>query len=233
MAKLIFDIETIGENFNELDRATQATLTRWIKKESKTKEEYKIRLEDLKQGLGFSPLTGEIIAIGVLDYEKNQGAVLYQAPERNIKDFKENNIKFRAMSEKQMLQNFWLGAKKYQEFISFNGRVFDAPFLMIRSALHQIKPSINLMPPRYANITNHIDLLDQLTFFGALHKKGTLHLWCRAFGIKSPKTEGITGDDIAQLFKEKKYLDIARYNALDLKATKELYEYWQKYLRLA
>ncbi|PIP16976.1 MAG: 3'-5' exonuclease [Candidatus Portnoybacteria bacterium CG23_combo_of_CG06-09_8_20_14_all_37_13] len=231
MPKLIFDIETIGEDFDSLDKATQDVLTRWLKKESKNDEEYQVRLEDIKQGLGFSALTGQIAAIGVLDYEKNQGAVLYQAPGEKIKDFEENGIKFKQMSEKEMLKNFWQGAKEYQEFISFNGRVFDAPFLMIRSAIFKIKPSVNLMPPRYANMTNHIDLLDQLTFFGASYKKGGLHLWCRAFNIESPKAQGVTGDDVALLFKQKKYLDIAKYNVRDLRATKELYDYWQKYLK--
>ena len=231
MPKLIFDIETIGEDFDSLDKATQDVLTRWLKKESKNDEEYQVRLEDIKQGLGFSALTGQIAAIGVLDYEKNQGAVLYQAPGEKIKDLEENGIKFKQMSEKEMLKNFWQGAKEYQEFISFNGRVFDAPFLMIRSAIFKIKPSVNLMPPRYANMTNHIDLLDQLTFFGASYKKGGLHLWCRAFNIESPKAQGVTGDDVALLFKQKKYLDIAKYNVRDLRATKELYDYWQKYLK--
>jgi len=218
MPKLIFDIETIGEDFDSLDKATQDVLTRWLKKESKNDEEYQVRLEDIKQGLGFSALTGQIAAIGVLDYEKNQGAVLYQAPGEKIKDFEENGIKFKQMSEKEMLKNFWQGAKEYQEFISFNGRVFDAPFLMIRSAIFKIKPSVNLMPPRYANMTNHIDLLDQLTFFGASYKKGGLHLWCRAFNIESPKAQGVTGDDVALLFKQKKYLDIAKYNVREPKS---------------
>ncbi len=231
MPKLIFDIETIGEDFDSLDKATQDVLTHWLKKESKSDEEYQARLEDIKQGLGFSALTGQIVAIGVLDYEKNQGAVLYQAPAEKIKDFEEDNIKFKQMSEKEMLQNFWQGAKEYQEFISFNGRAFDAPFLMIRSAIFKIKPTVNLMPYRYSQDSNHIDLLDQLTFFGATLKKGGLHLWCRAFNIESPKTHGVTGDDVALLFQQKKYLDIAKYNVRDLRATKELYDYWQKYLK--
>lgn len=231
MPKLIFDIETIGEDFDSLDQATQDVLTRWLKKESRSDQEYQTRLEDIKQGLGFSALTGQIAAIGILDYEKNQGAVLYQAPGEKTKDFEENNIKFKQMSEKEILKSFWQGAKEYQEFISFNGRVFDAPFLMIRSAIHKIKPSINLMPYRYSQETNHIDLIDQLSFYGAMQKRGNLHLWCRAFNIESPKAQGVTGDDVALLFKQKKYLDIARYNVRDLRATKELYDYWQKYLK--
>ena len=236
MPKLIFDIETIGENFDELDIATQEVLTKWIKKDSESEEEYVKALEELKSGLGFSPLTGQIVAIGVLDYDKNQGVVYFQAPEENLKEFQEENITFKPCSEKEMLENFWKGAEKYNEFITFNGRSFDAPFLAVRSAVHKIKTSKDLMSNRYLSSqrfgATHIDLFDQLTFYGATRRKGGLHLWCRAFGITSPKAQGVTGDDVAQLFKEKKYKEIARYNVGDLNATKELYDYWKNYIKI-
>ena len=236
MPKLIFDIETIGENFDELDSATQEVLTKWIKKDSESEEEYVKALEELKSGLGFSPLTGQIVAIGVLDYDKNQGVVYFQAPEENLKEFQEENITFKPCSEKEMLENFWKGAEKYNEFITFNGRSFDAPFLAVRSAVHKIKASKDLMSNRYLSSqkfgATHIDLFDQLTFYGAVRRKGGLHLWCRAFGITSPKAQGVTGDDVAQLFKEKKYKEIARYNVGDLNATKELYDYWKNYIKI-
>lgn len=236
MPKLIFDIETIGENFDELDSATQEVLTKWIKKDSESKDEYLKALEELKSGLGFSPLTGQIVAIGVLDYDKNQGVVYFQAPGENLKEFQEENITFKPCVEKEMLENFWKGAEKYNEFITFNGRSFDAPFLAVRSAVHKIKATKDLMSNRYLNSqkfgATHIDLFDQLTFYGASRRKGGLHLWCRAFGITSPKAQGVTGDDVAQLFKEKKYKEIARYNVGDLTATKELYDYWKNYIKL-
>ena len=134
-----------------------------------------------------------------------------------------------------MLEQFWNIAKQYQEFVTFNGRAFDGPFMMIRSAYHSIRPSKNLSESRYLyqqKTCVHIDLIDQLTFQGNMRKKGSLHLWSRLFGIKSPKSDGVTGDDVGRLFKEKKFLDIARYNAGDLKATKELYEKWSKYLNI-
>ena len=56
-------------------------------------------------------------------------------------------------------------------------------------------------------------------------------MWSRAFGIKSPKEEGVNGGDVAKLFKEKKYLEIAQYNARDLYSTRDLFEYWDKFLR--
>lgn len=130
MSKLVFDLETIGENYDELDEKTQEVLTRWIKKESESEQEYQIQLEELKDGLGFSPLTGQICAIGVLDIDKNKGVVYYQHPGDAPKDFEENGVTFRAMSEKEMLEKFWEGARSYDEFVTFNGRAFDVPFLM-------------------------------------------------------------------------------------------------------
>lgn len=271
--KLIFDIETIGVDFDSLDKTTQENLTRWIKKESSSEDEYKQELQELKNGLGFSPLTGEIVVIGVLDCQKNQGVVYFQAPEHiiikkttsdgkeiislekeeaaqsrterssgarqapgeNIGEFKEDNFIFKQATEKEMLEKFWQGAKEYGEFIGFNSRGFDVPFLMTRSVVHGIKPTRNLMEGRYLyqqRDAKHIDLQDQLTFYGATRKRGSLHLWSRLFNIKSPKSGGVTGDDVGRLFKEKKFLEIAKYNAGDLKATKELYEKWNVYLNL-
>jgi DNA polymerase elongation subunit (family B) len=236
MPQLIFDIETIGEDFDKLDKITQENLTHWIKKEAESDADYEYELENIKNGLGFSPLTGEIAVIGVLDYDKNQGAIYFQAPGKKIKDFEENGFKFKQMEEKEMLEKFWELAELYDEFISFNGRGFDVPFLMLRSAINKVKPSKNLLSNRYLGSQSynakHIDLYDQFSFYGASRKKLSLHLCSRAFGIKSPKADGITGDDVGRLFKENKFEDIARYNKNDLIATKELFDYWEKYLKL-
>lgn len=231
---LILDIETIGEDYEALDKATQESLTRWIKKESASEEEYKIALEDLKTGLGFSPLTGSVAAIGILDFYKDEGAVYFQAPGVRYEELKEGGISFKAMEEKEMLAKFWEVARKYQIFVTFNGRTFDMPFLFIRSAIHGVRPSKDLMRGRYLYQNNpdalHIDLLEQLTFYGATRRKGSLHLWSRAFGIESPKAAGVTGDDVGPLFKKKKFLEIAKYNVGDLRATRALYEKWRTLL---
>lgn len=236
MPKLIFDIETIGEDFDALDTTTQESLTRWIKKESNNDKEYREALQELKEGLGFSPLTGQIVAIGVLDYEKDKGVVYFQSPEKKMEEFEEGKFRYRPMSEKEMLAAFWQGAMEYDEFVTFNGRAFDVPFLNVRSAVHQIRPTKDLMSNRYMSNQKfgaaHIDLLDQLSYYGALRRKGSLHLWSRAFGIESPKTGGVTGDDVGDLFKHKKYKEIAVYNGRDLEATKALFEVWKTYLRL-
>lgn len=232
--KLVLDIETVGEDFDSLDKATQENLTRWIKKDSENRAEYSQELDELKNRLGFSPLTAEIVAIGVLDCAKDEGVVYYQAPGEKIKDSREDNMTYKQCSEKEMLEKFWEGAKNYNYFITFNGRTFDVPFLMVRSAIHGVKPTKDLMRGRYLSQQSfdavHIDLLDQLSFYGAMRRKGSLHLWSRAFGITSPKASGVTGDDVGRLFSEKKFLEIAKYNSGDLRATKQLHEKWENYL---
>lgn len=244
MKKLVFDIETIGVDYESLDEPTKENLTRWIKREAESEGEYKVLLEDLKQGLGFSPLTGEVAAIGVLDPDTEKGAVYFQAPGYGADDIKKQiqdnsarqDIKYEIGSEKEILGKFWQVASFCNEFISFNGRGFDGPFLTVRSAIHRIKATKDLMSNRYLGSqkfnARHIDLLDQLTFYGAVRRKGSLHLWCNAFSIKSPKTDGVTGNQVGELFKNKEYLKIAEYNIGDLRATKELYDYWNNYIRM-
>ena len=235
MPKLIFDIETVGVDFDNLDEHSQDSLTRWIKKDCKNQDEYNRMLEAIKNGLGFSPLTAEIVALGALNLEKNSGVVYFQSPEEKIDEFKKDNFVFKQSTEEEMLKKFWNGVKDYNEFISFNGRSFDVPFMLARSAKYKIRATKNLMSNRYLKYqkfeAKHIDLLDQLSFQGAVRRKGNLHLWCNLFGIKSPKVEGITGDDVAKLFKNKEYKKIAEYNSWDLVATRELYFYWERYLR--
>ncbi|MEK7181838.1 MAG: ribonuclease H-like domain-containing protein [Patescibacteria group bacterium] len=235
MATLVFDIETVGDDFEDLDEMTQETLTRWIKRESESGEGYTAALADLKESLGFSPLTGQIVAIGIYDCERAKGAVYFQSsPKKKEENFEEEGFKFEVMEEKEMLQKFWEVALKYDTFVSFNGRGFDVPYLMIRSAIHGIRPSKNLLANRYLNYqpghSRHIDLLDQLSFYGALRRKGSLHLWCRAFGIESPKIQGVHGDNVKELFQKGMSRDIARYNARDLKATGSLYDHYERFL---
>lgn len=226
--KLIFDIETIGVDFESLDKTSQEYLLKYAEDEKGEQE--------AKERLGFSPLTGEIVIVGLLNPDSNQGRI-YLRTDQNLSDTKlGEGIILETGSEKQILEKFWEAVKYYNYFISFNGRGFDAPFLMIRSAILGVKPTKNLMAHRYLDSqpfsASHIDLFDQLSFYGALRKKFNLHFWTKAFGIKSPKEEGITGDDITRLYKEGKHLEIAKYNLGDLKATKELYEKWKTYLNL-
>lgn len=221
MSRIILDIETVGVDFESLEDSTKEYLLKW----AETEEEE----ERVKESLSFYPVTGEVIAIGMLNPASNKGAVYFQASGNMLLPFEENGIRFECGTEKEILEKFWQTIKSYDQFITFNGRAFDCPFIMIRSAVNRIKPLKDLLPNRYNSA--HIDLLDQLTFYGASKRRFSLDMWCKTFGIKSPKSEGITGYDIKNLFQSGKYVDIARYCAGDLKATKELFSIWENYIK--
>lgn len=235
MPKLVFDIETVGEDFEQMDQITQCALTKWIKKESENENDYQKKLTEMQGEFGLSPLTGQIVAIGVLDVDQNKGVVCFQSPNKDCEEFEEGIFKFKPMTEKEMLENFWDGAKHYREFISFNGRCFDVPFLIARSGANKVKITKDLMSYRFLNGPNsgpmHVDLFDQLSFYGAVRRRNSLHLWCRALGIDSPKGNGVDGGSVTKLFNEGGYIDIAKYNSDDLIATKRLYEMWKEFMK--
>jgi 3'-5' exonuclease len=220
--KLVVDIETIGKDFDSFDDMSKEYLLKFADTEEK--------IDEAKEGLAFSPLTGEIVAIGILNPDTGKGAVYFQSPDTPQDALRENGIEFVSDSEAGILNRFWEAVKHYDQIITFNGRGFDAPYLIIRSAIHKITPTKDIMPNRYS-ASSHVDLLDQLTFYGSVRRKFGLHMWCKAFGIKSPKDEGVTGHAVKDLFNQRRHLDIARYCVGDLHATKELFEYWDKFVR--
>lgn len=228
MSTLIFDIETVGEDFDSLDEVTKDALRRYAKRVAKDEAELGVLERDLKEGLGFSPLTGFIVALGLYDLEREQGVVYYTNTDEGVKDIADGKFTYKARSEEELLREFWIGAKHYDTFVTFNGRRFDAPFLFHRSAAHDISPTKNLLEGRYPHqqkTTRHVDLQDELTFFGAMDRRPSLHLFCRAYGIETPKDE-FGGDEVARLFQQGEFLKIARYNAKDVIATAQLYKKW-------
>lgn len=221
MSKIIVDIETIGFDFEAYDGKSQEYLLKYAESEEKK--------EDVKKRLALYPLTGEIVTIGMLNPETMKGHILFQDKGDKTEKFEEEGIVYEAGTEKEILEKFWEHASKFNQVITFNGRGFDAPFLALRSAIHKVRPTKNLMGYRY-DANTHCDLLEQLTFYGAV-RKFSLDFYARSFGIKSSKDGGIDGSMVGDLYKERKYLEVARYCARDLATTKELYDYWNNYLR--
>jgi DNA polymerase elongation subunit (family B) len=230
MPTLIFDIETVGEVWSDLDDVTKKSLLRYADRVAKNNEDRALLEKDIKEGLGFSPLTGSVVALGLYDLERERGVVYYTGPNIETKDISIGDYTYKVRTEKDLLAEFWQGAEHYDTFVTFNGRMFDAPFLFHRSAIHGIRPTKNLLEGRYPNqqkTVRHLDLQDELTFFGAMNRRPSLHLFCRAYRIDSPKGE-VGGDEVARLYQNGEFLNIAKYNARDVIATTELYKKWLK-----
>lgn len=229
MSALIFDIETAGlpqANFDE-------TTLELIAKKMATREDQSQAPEEM---FGLSPLTGGVVTIATVDSDTTRGAVYYLDPSGKPDDREKDGVVFRSFgTEGELLKKFWELCKSYDSFVTYNGRMFDAPFLNIRSAIHQISPSKDFMEGRYLyqqRKTVHIDLYDQLTYYGGFRfaTGASLHMVCQAFGIRTPKTDGIDGSQVSKMFTDERYKEIAEYAVRDIQATKQLYGYWKKYL---
>jgi hypothetical protein len=222
VSRVIFDIETAGADLESFDPEVQEYLLKFANTEGE--------IQLVKESLSFYPNTAEIVAIGMLNPDTEKGVVYFQSTdEAAAEPFEENGITYRPGTEKAIILGFWDVIRKYDKFVTFNGRGFDCPFIMIRSAVHSIRPTRELMPNRFGN--EHIDLLEKLTFYGATRRRFSMDMWCRTFGIKSPKSGGVTGYDVKGMFKEGRYKEIAVYCAGDLWATRELLSRWEGYVK--
>jgi 3'-5' exonuclease len=222
MMKVIFDIETSGTPFHELDELQQKYLLKFAETEE--------QIENEKLKVNLYPFTAQVVSIGMMNVDTRRGRVLLQGEGLEPWTSDDGMVDFLPSDERTLLERFWQDIARYDQLVSFNGRAFDGPFLHIRSAMLGVHPSRALVTNRY-NPALHCDLLEQLTFYGVA-RKFSLDFVCMAFGFDSPKRHGIDGHDINGLFREGRLREIAEYNVRDLEATRELFLRWQEFLRL-
>jgi DNA polymerase elongation subunit (family B) len=216
VTRIVVDIETLALPLDTFDSAQVEYLLKFATSEAER--------EDALLKLNLYPATARVLAIGMLNPDSGGGRVFIAAPNMSPWASEDGSIQFIPAPEPVLLQRFWQDLVPYRQIITFNGRGFDCPFLLFRSAVLGIRPTRNLMGNRY-DTTGHVDLLDQLTFYGAM-RKFNLDFYCKVFGIDSPKEHGITGLDLAGLVEKGKYREVAEYCLGDVRATTELFRRW-------
>ena len=216
---LAIDIETVGLPWEELDQA--------VRKYLKTRGDGEQTEEDVKQSLALNPGTGKIVAIGLWRPEEDKGGVLMALPsgavsEPSWEEFSDRSSIYRG-SERQVLREFWryVGMDRVGRLVTFNGRVFDGPFLMLRSSILGIRPTRNFVPYRY-DFRRHCDLAEVVSFYRSRPLE-TLDFWCRQAGIESPKKQ-MEGNQVEEFYESERYDQIATYCLGDARATAELFE---------
>ena len=166
--KLVFDIETVGCDFDNLAESQQEFILRYVDKES-DEEIREQKKDEAIRFLSLYPLTAKIVAIGMLNTETEHSMVLYEGSKTEEWESEERDVKYCSYSEAEMLKHFWQYSKKAETVITFNGRNFDIPFIMIRSAILKVKPTRNFVKNRYDS-RSHVDLLEKMTFHGITKK---------------------------------------------------------------
>ena len=227
---LVFDLEVVAHNFvTHFDVETKAYLLKYAKNDEDK--------QNIIDSLVFNPFTSRIVAIGMLDYKENKGCVLLNTEKKMEIESSKDNINYICGDEKTIVELFWktLRDKGYNLFVTFNGREFDCPFIMLRSLILKIKPTFNLMSGSDFTFRDyHIDLLKELTFNrhspSGARRKFTLDFYCKQLGVKSPKSMGVSGDKVGELFENKEYETLANYCIGDVYAEAELLKKWNEIL---
>ncbi len=235
MARLVFDIETSAMPVECFDESQQEYLFREADRLSDESQRAEKRGE-IQRFFSLWPLTARVVCIAMLNAESQRGQVLFTADDYEEDAGDAGPVEFvPCVDEVEMLTAFWDVAKHYDGIVTFNGRGFDVPFIYLRSALLNVPISRkDWLGYRYA-VDPHTDLAEQLTFYGVSGRDGAarrfnLDFYCKAFGIDSPKAQGVTGMDVTRLMEEGRFREIAEYCLRDVRATVELYRIWKERL---
>ena len=235
MPRLVFDIETSALGLEHFDEAQQEYLFREASRQPGEAEQARKRAE-ISQQFNLWPFTAQVVCVAMVNAESGKGQVLYQSDdfeEDAAEGGGEGGIEFAPqVDEAELLTAFWDVARRYDQIVTFNGRGFDVPFLYLRSALLNVPISRkDWLGYRY-QIEPHCDLAEQFTFYNVSGRDGAarkfnLDFYCKAFGIPSPKAQGISGLDVNDLLAEGRHREIADYCLRDVAATVELYKIWR------
>ncbi len=235
MASLVFDIETVALPRAAFDEVQQEYLFREAAKQPEG-ELRAVREEEIGRLMNLWPLTARVVCIGMLNPESQRGQVLFIAPDVDTDPPPDARVSFvTCPDEAELLTAFWEIARAYDHIVTFNGRGFDVPFLYLRSALLDVPISRkNWLGYRFAT-EPHCDLAEQLTFYNVSGRDGAarrfnLDFYCKAFGIESPKSHGITGLDVGGLMQQGRHREMAEYCLRDVHATACLYRIWRERL---
>ena len=179
------------------------------------------QMQEEKSGYSFLPIPfHQVVAISAVicdDYGKFE----------KVNSINGNN-------EKEMIKNFLdFIDKKQPKLVSFNGRAFDMPMLMIRAMKYNLsclayfeKENIELNKNKWDNYRSrysdrfHVDLMDHIGEFGAVRGL-KLDLLCKMAGL--PGKYDVHGDEVTELYYNNEIEKIKEYCESDVLNTYWLY----------
>ena len=184
------------------------------RKRLEAQERYNEKLAKLRQDYPLHWYCGQIIAIGIMPID-GEKVVFFQDGER--------------IDEATLLAFAWNYLQTHQnkvnhqiQFITYGGKEFDANFILFRSALLGIAPTVCLSTHKYRTET-HIDLRD---VFGEKSQA----FWAAVFGV--PLSTSYSGADVPLLWQQKRYQEIVGKCSSDLDSLESLFKKIAPYLFL-
>jgi 3'-5' exonuclease len=216
VSTIVYDIEVAGEAWDDVDPETRAYLAARARDDQDR--------ETLPDRTALFPGLGRVIAIGLHNVEAGRSLLLLDGPTRAPMPMAAvDGAEIQRGNERELLTRFWeIAARPGTRLVTYNGRGFDGPVLMVRSAQLGVPCSRDLVGNRF-DLTSTCDLMDVLSFFGARRESYSLDYWCRRFGVASPKG-GFDGSQVTTAYREGRIDEIGEYCLRDVRATAQLYE---------
>lgn len=201
---VIFDLETIP-NKALIPLLPEVVANKNLKDPVKVAADIERKSKTQVADMAKDPLFNMICCAGWCDLEGNSGGILLEKENRD--------------SEIALLVEFWELLAKYDTFVTYNGRGFDARTMLLHGMDYGIRPAVNIDNGRY-NRGNHIDM--RLVLNGNDPRgKGTMDFFARRFG-QGGKTENIDGSMVGDYWEMGLKQDILKYCIQDCEETKNL-----------
>jgi hypothetical protein len=218
MAKRVFlDIETLppGEEYRE---QVAAAIARDAGAQEDSLEDYEIaRLIDERfRGLALQGEYGRLLAIGII--LEDDSTVMYRGllgRDRETGSFH--------LDEARTLKAFWRLLRDFDDrhdmLIGHNLLDFDLQFLCKRSVIHSIRPSFDVCFARF----KRRPVFDTMWEWTHWRKCIGLSELANILGLSDPKSQGVDGGKVYDLYQAGNHGDIALYCMRDVECVREIY----------
>ena len=213
-----FDLETIADK-SVINLLQMPEPHKGMTDPVKIKKDIEKKREKQISEMGLNPATAVICCFGWATKERApilSGGQLV-APAKIIS----NHILLENDNEKKLIQSAWEVLAEYDHFTTFNGNSFDIPVLLMRSAIHRIRPSVKISTKKYT-ISNHTDCRMVLGNWDNF-AKGNLDFYSRLLLGESSSGE-FGGSDVQELWNLELYDEIIKHCLDDCEKTYRLYE---------
>lgn len=206
MKQVAFDIETIP-NEDLVELLPEIEPPKNYKDADKIQEYLTGKRDDQIADMALDPNWGKIVSIAMWDGEK-----LTVHSQKNCSE------------EVLILESFWDTIQHYSSYVTFNGKLFDVPYIKRRSWYCGVRPTKHIETNIYKS-SYHVDVRMDLTDCDR-RGHGSLGVF---YKLKFGRDIEGDGGSVWGLYKQGKLDEIEAHNISDVKATWELYKSLEGY----
>ncbi|HOJ50653.1 MAG TPA: ribonuclease H-like domain-containing protein [Spirochaetota bacterium] len=214
--EIVIDIETVGKSKDDFSEYEYEKIEKTLG-------------EEPEQYFALYPQTGFIVCIACKNIISGKGFVIH-INDINYKESDKNNpfTYYGVPNEREVLSLFWNMIDLMQKdghnlsrLISFNGKRFDVPFILLRSAANSVNITHSLGykgGPEF-----HLDLWEEFSF-GRKIRAFSIDIIANMLGLNCHRNNDYNGKLVWEWYNNKEYKKIAELCISDVLLTENIYK---------